>query len=591
MGRELVGLAKEVLGSQGTLAFSRTAFWWLGVVVIVASHAVMLATNAIRLSPTADEYGHLYAGLALWEDYDTSVFCVNPPLIRVIGAFWAHHLDIEYPKYLLQDIADRPEFVLGRKAFETDPDWFVCGLIWGRLSVCMFSLFGLMLLMALVRHFHGPVGGLVCGVFWGFQPSVIAHGSLITNDIPVSVMMLASMLIFIYWLQRPSAAKALLVGVVYATALLCKFTALALLPLFLVFAAICCDVGLRRLLIHICLMVGVAWAVFCAGYAFSGLGRTLGSFQFLSPGWRGDVGLERISGNAFSDTILSNLPVPIPEDVMIGMDVQRFDFETGTLSYLAGRRGTAWWFYFYAMGVKLPIGTLVAFTVAISVALRRVSKIQAFEAFSLAFLIWYGLITVLAAGIGQQHRYAFPVLPFCVLLIGFGWSRSGVVLRCLLLTGAVGTVVFCLAVAPNWLPAFNTLSGGAKAGHRHLFCDATDWGQDLQRVANYANRQPESIRVVVVSRLNSETNLRAAGMRRGIEFSTNPELVIRRFINGSRVDRPLRLICSKTDLSMDPWMMEFLEERDGVIDLWGSHLTFLLAVKSDEHDIGVWPTR
>jgi hypothetical protein len=48
----------------------------------------------------------------------------------------------------------------------------------------------------------------------------------------------------------------------------------------------------------------------------------------------------------FAESWLRELPVPLPENYVMGLDHQRWDFETGMLSYLRGEyRQGGWWYY------------------------------------------------------------------------------------------------------------------------------------------------------------------------------------------------------------------------------------------------------
>ena len=66
-------------------------------------------------------------------------------------------------------------------------------------------------------------------------------------------------------------------------------------------------------------------------------------------------------GNRFTNSNLGELPVPLPTDYLRGIDVQWQDFEQGWHSYLRGEwRNHGWWYYYlYALAVKVPLGSWV----------------------------------------------------------------------------------------------------------------------------------------------------------------------------------------------------------------------------------------
>jgi hypothetical protein len=302
----------------------------------------------------------------------------------------------------------------------------------------------------------------------------------------------------------------------------------------------------------------------------------LGSFLFTSPGLQGDVTSESIAGNVFKDTIWARVPVPLPADAVVGVDVQMRDMQIGAPSFMAGRRGSAWWFYLYALAVKLPLGTWLAVATTLGVLIRRRHRMGVDEVLLLAFVYLFLVITAVSFGIGQHHRYAFPVLGPLIFLVGFGWYYGRRFAKSLVLLGTVATAAFCLVVAPNWMAAFNLAAGGMTHGHRLLFNDATDWGQDLQRLADLASRQPANVRVVVLPLRHTAANLGDAGKAPRVDVTRRLMEVIKsqQKATDGKARKPLRVICSKSEVSMDRELREFVASRRDVVDLWGSHLMF-----------------
>ena len=226
--------------------------------------------------------------------------------------------------------------------------------------------------------------------------------------------------------------------------------------------------------------------------------------------------------------------------------------------------------------MKLPLGTWLAVATTLGVLIRRSHRIGVDEVLLLAFVYLFLVITAVSFGIGQHHRYVFPVLGPLIFLVGFGWYHGQRFAKSLVLVGTAATAVFCFVVAPNWMAAFNFAAGGMKCGHRLLFNDATDWGQDLQRLADLASRQPADVRVVVLPLRHTAANLRAAGMAPRVDVTRRPmELIkLRQKVADGKVPKPLRVICSKSEVSMDRELRGFIASRRDVVDLWGSHLMF-----------------
>ena len=161
----------------------------------------------------------------------------------------------------------------------------------------------------------------------------------------------------------------------------------------------------------------------------------------------------------------------MPEQFLLGLDRQQVDFETGLASYAMGERSRKgwWWFYLYSMLVKMPTGTLLAIVSGIAYWLRE--KSEKGQGSGVLWIIALAMVEVTAwkSGFAQQHRYIFPLYPPLFVLIAMpllkekskGW-------RCTTQFALGLTVIGALSASPNWLAAFNIVSGGTANGQYHL---------------------------------------------------------------------------------------------------------------------------
>ena len=60
-------------------------------IVLLALHACLLLDGARRNFVTLDEPAHVVAGLSHWQTGDYSMFCVNPPLVRMLAVVPVFH--------------------------------------------------------------------------------------------------------------------------------------------------------------------------------------------------------------------------------------------------------------------------------------------------------------------------------------------------------------------------------------------------------------------------------------------------------------------------------------------------------------------
>lgn len=463
--------------------------------VILLLQAMLLLYAIFQQSVVSDEYGHFYAGLAYWRNGDVRLFHVNPPLVRGLATVIASR-DRWPENKLTWSVPERPEFAEGRKLASTHRTQFLSGIRFGRMVVAMFALLGTLICGVWGRELAGDWAGLAAGPFWAFQPQMIAHGALITNDVPVAATMLLAAWCFSRWSQRRTYRWAFAVGATLAMAILCKFTALILLPILAGFSLAAAIQGHRRTVaLHALLAISVMLLLIAAVYRFDSIGKPLGQFPFVSEVFVGDNTEKASPRNRISGTLLGQLPCPLPEQFLLGLDRQQLDFETGIPSYARGQRSQHgwWWFYLYSMLVKLPVGTLLAICVAIVYALRGHTAFTTQHLLPAIIALAIVEVTALKSGFAQQHRYIFPLYPFLFLLIVTPLAKDGHrrVAGRLVLAGLLFTGIGTAWGAPHWLGYFNSLSGGTNHSHYHLFNDATDWGQDTERVVQWIQDHPQ----------------------------------------------------------------------------------------------------
>jgi 4-amino-4-deoxy-L-arabinose transferase-like glycosyltransferase len=253
------------------------------------------------------------------------------------------------------------------------------------------------------------------------------------------------------------------------------------------------------------------------GYGFENSFQPLGKFAFISRTLGGPEAHEK-PGNRFAGTWLASIPVPVPANYLRGIDVQKYDFEKGKWSYLRGEHkfGGWWYYYLYAMAVKMPAGTLALIGIACVFPLAglrrqpacesadnsnnrsasRRSAIRGPESAIVLLLPAFVVLIVISSqtGFSRYLRYALPAFPFLFLfasgLIGaIPQMRNGAQGGSLRIRGALAhaatpllllaSATSSLAVFPHSLSYFNEVAGGPLNGANHLLDANVDWGQDL----------------------------------------------------------------------------------------------------------------
>ncbi len=422
----------------------------------------------------------------------------------------------------------RPVFRIGEQFIAANGERSIHLFNIARWSCIPFSLLGAWACSAWARDLFGHAAGLTAATLWCFSPMVLGHASLIAPDAHATSLGLAACYTFWRWLRVPTWRQAILTGVVLGFAELSKTTMILFYPLWpLLWIAYrwrerpamtlrrwCDEAGMLLLR----MLIGIY--ILNLGYLGEGSFTQLKEFRFVSELFAGNDESSSVGGNRFAETWLGAVPVPLPTNYVIGIDVQQRDFESFSRpSYLRGSYDAkGWWYYYgYAILVKAPLGTLGLILLASITALFRFGpRIAGRDAMILlapAVIIF--VVASSKSGFSHHSRYILPCVPFVFIWIsGLArhfrtlaetaraiWQRPNLVScvgRQRAVSSTLGLTTLCLlgwsiassmAIYPHSISYFNELAGGPKNGPSHLLNSNIDWGQDLLFLEKWIQRQ------------------------------------------------------------------------------------------------------
>jgi hypothetical protein len=478
---------------------------------LILSHSILLAWEAVCHSPTFNEPGHLAAGISYWQFGRFDIYRVNPPLAKLVAAapvVLSRPLT-DWRKFSIEPGA-RPEFVLGEDFVAANGERTFWLITLARWACIPFSVVGGCVCYRWANELYGAWAGLFALSLWSFCPNIIAHGHLITSDAAATGVGCAACYTFWRWLKQPTWLSAISSGLLLGMAELTKTTLVVLYPvwplIWFVYRWPDRSIMSRHQWSHELVMLSVRFLVTVyvvnLGYAFEGTGTLLRDYKFVSK----SLGSLDASGNVpeggsnrFSETWLGAFPVPLPENYVLGIDVQKRDFENYSQpSYLRERfQDRGWWYYYiYALAVKVPLGTWLLIGIAANARLRGWSRASWRDEFVL--LCPAAVIFVFVSsqsGFSQHMRYVLPVFPFMFVWIGSVakvFESKRLFVKCLVVGALTWSVATSLWVYPHSLSYFNELAGGPQRGRRHLIHSNIDWGQDLLYLRAWCDKHPEA---------------------------------------------------------------------------------------------------
>ncbi len=462
----------------------------IAIVVMLTGQAVVMTLTAARLTLTHDEYWHIPVGLLNWKtgrfDFEPS----NPPLLRMWATWPLLLTSAESPRTEPTTDLNRfgDEFL---SANNSNIDRFV---VIARLPIILLTIAAGALLARWAWEWHGPWAACLVTYLWAFDPTALAHGSLVTTDAGGATFWIATLFAAWRFSQRPTTRNAMLAGGLLGLAQAAKFTNVLLVPL--VVGLWCVErwrnesaepLARRDLLKRWGVLLLAAWLCLNTSYLFRGIGTPLKDFAFASQSAR--VWQQRLGP-------LAALPVPLPRDYVIGIDRQKSAMESDHAVYLDGELGTKGFASYYLMTLlyKWPHWSQVLLLWA---AIRCLwSRSTTDWRRRMWLLTPAALVLVMASSSGMQLgiRYLLPAIPLLLLFaseVASDWSWPKTRHR-MLATALLLSVFPVLGRShPQYLAFFNELSGGIEWGRFHLLDSNLDWGQDLHELKRFVVEHPE----------------------------------------------------------------------------------------------------
>jgi len=432
-------------------------------------------------SQTSDEGAHLAAGYSYLTTADFRLNPEHPPLIKELAALPLLPFHLEFPGGLLWEQAE--EWNIGRMFVHENRLSNDTILLLGRLPVLLLSLLLGWALYHWGRRLFGAPGALLGLALYVLDPNVVAHSSLVTTDLGVTLFIFLAVYAFWCWSETPSRRTLILLGLAVGGAFAAKYTAVWLLPIL-------AAVGIALLALRAPLPRRVLSAGAVVAHRATSTGARLASLLQAAA---------LVIAVGFAVLALSYALVGLPA-YLVGLERTLHHSAIGHRAYLMGAVSeTGWWYYFlFAWLIKTPPATLLlvaASLLALGLGRRLRPKDELF--LYLPVLITIAITCVWKVNIGLRH--ILPIYPFLYLGVGrllrdrepaSGTERRVPRPAALLLAAAlIWNVVEAARILPYHLAYFNPFVGGPANGHKYLLDSNLDWGQSAKALQRFVATQ------------------------------------------------------------------------------------------------------
>lgn len=516
---------------------------------------LLMIASASGDSLTRDELAHIVSGYSYLVKGDYRLNPEHPPLIKDLSALPLLFINPKFPDNNPAWTKEtNGQWALGDAfLFKTgnDADEII---FLARLPIILLTALLGFLVFRFTKELAGPAAALLALTLFAFSPNIIAHSRLVTTDLGITFFTLLSFYYFWKFLKAPTWKNIFFAGIIFGLTHLTKFSSPLLFPVFgimLIAASFGSDDKKQcRALIKMpytdflkhgalkkfynytagfILITALAYLLVGSYYAFHLKNMPVSVQHRLI-----DDSIGQESYKPIKDVLhkmADNAVLRPYSQYFLGFFMVYAHSSSGHTTFFMGEMGKNWWnYYLIAYLIKEPIPSQLFFYLAIAFALSSLvkkkflnkrkaigktllSNIKILFKWISKHYLEIGMISfvVLLLIIGAKSklqlgiRYIMPVFPLIYILTAvsikkfFHNQKNKLFLPYYLAVFiflSAWLIIEGFAAYPSYIAYYNEFIDGHKNGYKYLVDSNTDWGQDLKRLAKFAeDNKIEKIKV------------------------------------------------------------------------------------------------
>jgi dolichyl-phosphate-mannose-protein mannosyltransferase len=435
--------------------------------VVLMVVVVALSIGSVRLdSATADEPEHVSTGMIKLTQGRLDFFREQPPLMDTLFAVPILMSGAQLPRTwsMSGNQWTMGRDLLYRSGYDGHQLLFRARLI----TIAMFAALCAVVFWFVKRQTGSSAWALAAAALTGFCPNVMAHGRLVTVDLPATFFCFTAAVLFLALIESPSIGKGILFGLVCAAAVMTKTSSNILAPWFVIVLI----VAYRRLADRRRFAMAMA----------AGIGAAL-LFAELFVNVEASAAFLREAHPAMVRAPLLRVALPFAEfaDNIRAIETWYSGGHTSPQFFLGDFSYGSWpSYYLIAFLLKTTIPAILVIVIALAMAIRRAES-RPLPVIACALFAILMLIAAARGNLALGIRYVLPIYPFLYAGAAIALSREknlGVVVAILLAWHAAENV----ANYSGSISYFNELIGSRRNADKFLIDSNLDWGQDLRRL-------------------------------------------------------------------------------------------------------------
>jgi hypothetical protein len=221
------------LTSSMTMSPRATRLFVLALLALIGG---LLFASVRQESQTVDEACHLFAGFAYWKHADFGRNPEHPPLAKLLASAPLLTMGLKEPSFAPNAFFKIQDYTNGAYLLYTSNADAI--LLRGRMVVALFSLTLALLVFFTAREMFDPLTGIIALSLFAFEPVLLFNGALVTTDMPLTCLFLASVYSFYRYIKRPSLSRLALCGAMTAFAIVAKHSGVLIFPTLFLLALV-----------------------------------------------------------------------------------------------------------------------------------------------------------------------------------------------------------------------------------------------------------------------------------------------------------------------------------------------------------------
>lgn len=360
-------------------------------------------------------------------------------------------------------------------------------LFLSRLGVLPIFITFIIFLFFLTKKLYGELAAYFAVLFYSFSTEILAHARLVTADYTQATFIFIALATFYYFLKKPEPKQILLAGVFLGFAFISKYSALLLIPLYLIISVVVFRTkNFVPMLLKLMIIFIIGIIIIHSSYLLKESIKIPSAYK------------TSIIAKFYANSITKPLLFIFPNSYLAGLDYQLSTSKGIWWGYFAGKQYLhgLWYFYPVAFLLKTPIPLLLILFLAIFKLLKE-KIINEFEKTILIsitfFFIYFSFFNKLIIGL----RYLLMIYPLIFLFSARLLDINRYPLKFhkpyyVLLAVLIILYIFqTVKISPHYLAFTSELIGGPKNAYKYFADSNLDWNQNTELFANYLKSHPE----------------------------------------------------------------------------------------------------